>query len=115
MDATRTNLLIDLIELRTPLIETKSGLAQYPWDHDTVLAVVTREHITSILKQYIAGELNDIQVEDWANAIEGRDDIGFEVNCEDELTEAIHQLANPILTKPLSEERAHKIIRELNS
>ncbi len=59
-----------------------------------------------MLRRFLSGEISDRNVSDWADAVEARDDIGFNEEDEDILTDVIYELANPELTRPLSPETA---------
>lgn len=65
-----------------------------------------------VLQRFIEGAFHTQAVEDWANLVEGRDGIGFEAGWKDELSEAIHTLANPYLTSRLNIELAKELIDE---
>jgi hypothetical protein len=102
----RTEALRDLIELREPIPSAISRLRQFPWDSDTELVAVGRNDLIRILDKYLAGELVDAQVEEWAGALEGRDDVGYEFHPGGALKQIIFELANPLLTTPLEPARA---------
>ena len=67
------------------------------------------------VNRFLAGRTSAIEVENWANAIEGRDDIGFEPANEQLLRELVHELANPLLTQPLTRERAIELLKKMES
>jgi len=54
---------------------------------------------------------DDIEV--WANSIEGRDDVDFDENNEELVGEILHELANPLLTYMLDEDRAKQLVEKL--
>ncbi|MFD2272957.1 hypothetical protein ACFS07_22395 [Undibacterium arcticum] len=60
-------------------------------------------HIASVLNKFLAGELNSPEVESWANAIAGLEDIDVP---EPLMRAAVHELANPTLTPALTGWRA---------
>ncbi|MBC6475616.1 MAG: hypothetical protein GDA48_24740 [Hormoscilla sp. GM102CHS1] len=47
-----------------------------------------------------------MEVENWANAIDCREDIAWEKEFSASVLALIQELANPLLTRPLSEEPA---------
>ena len=57
-------------------------------------------HLLSVLRRFETGEIGAAEVEEWANAIEIRDDIGFEAESDDVVRDVIHVLANPELAGP---------------
>ena len=111
---TRKDALSDLLFYHAPIELLQRQLKAFPWDSEEVLAVVTTAHVTHILQRYLAGELLASQVEDWANAIEGREDLAYFPTQQALIEEVIHQLANPLLTIPLSEANAEALIAKLD-
>lgn len=72
------------------------------WDSDRQLVILKRQDVAAILERYLANELSAADVEDWANALENREDLGYEQGSKDLLSLVIEELANPLLTRPLS-------------
>jgi hypothetical protein len=102
MPAPRDELARKLVEYALPIEPVLSELSAYPWDCDSPLFVITPAHVASILDRYLAGDLTAEQVERWGNLVEGRDDL----DLAEDVSEVIHDLANPLLTEPLSKESA---------
>ena len=97
---TREEAVQALVRFARPLEDLREALATFEWDWDSrALASLTSTDIASVLHRYEAGELSAAEVEDWANLIEGREDI----DLDDRTSEAIFDLANPVLQGPLSE------------
>lgn len=111
----RYALLQMLVEFAKPINELRALLRTFEWDFDGVPITMNRGHIRNILKQYIKGEISAQDVADWANLIEGREDITFEMNDADRLNEIIYELANTELTEKFSCQRANEIIGSLIS
>jgi hypothetical protein len=101
--APRKELARKLVEYSLPIEPVVSELSTYPWDCDSPLFVITPAHVASILDRYLAGKLTTEQVERWGNLVEMRDDLDA---GESAIREVIHELANPLLTEPLSKESA---------
>ena len=70
-------------------------------------------YLTVLRERAIAAELSAEQVKDWANAIEGRDDIEFDPQDEKAVADAIFLLANPEINFPITESLALKMKDEL--
>ena len=100
----RVAVLQALINFHTPLSFALDQLREHPFDSDVELAEVRSHHVATALKLFLSRELNASQIEIWANAIEMRDDISIESKLE--VREAMHELANPLLTQPLTLLRA---------
>ena len=104
--APRKELVRKLVEYALPIEPVVSELSTYPWDCDSPLFVITPAHVASILDRYLAGELSSQQVERWGNLVEMRDDLDLAEGSHEAIREIIHELANPLLTEPLSKESA---------
>ena len=109
----RTEALRDLINIRVPVEQAEAALADFGWDSDDDLDVLTRADVIQILQRYQAGELPATDCRRWAEALEGRDDLGFEDGWEDTLKELLLEIATPELTEPLTPEFAHGWERRL--
>lgn len=110
----RIELLDSLFQFNQPLSDTLSLLSAFGRVSKGELLTLKRQHIAGILKRYVAGKLSPTEVEDWAIAIENREDIDYDPTCEDLLGEIIYELANPILTHPLSKGAAKNWIEQLS-
>ena len=86
-----------------PVRELQAIVAKLPWDADQPLVTLTRAHLKAVLRRYTAGEIDAPSVEDWANLIEGREDIDFERGRETVVADTVFDLANPLLQGPLAE------------
>lgn len=105
----RTEVLLSLIERTKPLGEVSRLLAQFSFDSNP-LVTLRAEHIKSVLLDYLAGRVDESYVECWAELIELRDDIEFDLQSEQFIKNCIHDLANPTLSGALTKETANKII-----
>lgn len=111
----RQELLQKLIFCPASLNDTIVALRQFPWDweREKPLIILTREAIKAILILYRDGTLTAQHVEDWANALESREDIGYEVGYEPIIGDVVYELANPYLTTSLSLESTETLLRQL--
>jgi hypothetical protein len=86
-----------------------SNLAQLGalgWDSDVNLATLTREHARRLLDAFLAGQVSAVKCQQWAEALEAREDVGFEAGYEEQLTLLVFELANPDITERLTPPRA---------
>lgn len=100
----RQNALENLIQLKLPTDQAVSALAQFEWDSEIELVSLEAAQIQNVLLLFKQGVVSAAEVEAWANAIEGRDDIKVPSSL---VSEALHELANPLLTQLLSIERVN--------
>ena len=99
----RREALRDLALFASPLPSIQHSLSDFAWDSDE-LAMLDKQNVLQVLRRFDAGELAGKDVEAWANAIEMRDDIGYD--RETAVWDVLYELANPTLTEPLTRERA---------
>lgn len=104
----RRSVVFDLVELRRSLDDLIGDLKQFPWDGEVELVALTRSHIASVLQRFCSGELSGETVEVWANTIEFRDDVAYDPDSS--VGRLLHELANPIITEPLTRHRAMELL-----
>ena len=111
----RKKLVTHLVEFDWPVSKTMMQLREYGWDCDEELVILTPEHVEGVLNRFLSKEINDAQVREWANAIEGRDDIGLLKDHSIVLDEMIFWLANPYINYPITEDLAKRVIGNLKT
>ena len=81
----RAALLYELIQYRRPISQVIHELGPFGWDSDVDLAYLKKQQVCDLLARFIEGDANvsASDVRDWAEAIEGREDIGFEDGAEE--------------------------------
>jgi hypothetical protein len=99
----RTEAVRDLVELRVPPGQAAASLQRFPWDSDVELRTLTRVDAVRALRRYGAGGLSADELEQWAQALEGRDDVGLEDGYEDLLKDFLFELSTPELTEPITD------------
>lgn len=90
--------LIALAEVRGNIGDLVARVGVLPWDSNDELVFLQSSHICNALCLFMSGAITAGEVQSWANALECREDIGFSPNCE----AVLFELANPVLTQPLS-------------
>lgn len=86
-----------------------------PWDSAKVLVELESKHIIHALESFLGGTLSERDIENWANAIESREDIGRDPAMKSTLDDAIFDLANPTIQGLLTRAAAAKWIASLRS
>jgi hypothetical protein len=109
----RAELLWELLSFKRPAGEIVRDLAPFGWDSDEELVVLTPGHLGAVLERFVAGTLTADDTSSWAEAIEGRDDIGLQKGFEPLLKQLLFELANPDITEELTLRRAETLIRDL--
>lgn len=107
---TRIELLNSLLEFNKSLSKILPALNSFSWDSEQTLVILQRQHLANILQRYLNGKLSAADVENWANAIECREDIVEQGEFEEILDRVIFDLANPLLSRPLSPDSAQEYL-----
>ena len=89
------------------------ALAEFPWDIDAPLVTLTARDVAIILQRYVSGEITAREVEYWADLLEVRDDVEFDEIPNEQVQEAVHFMANPLLHGDLTEAAAREWITRL--
>lgn len=111
MNQNRMKSVEDLVKLRRPIRNCLEELRNFEWDYDGRPFVLSLEIIFGILERYLNGDLSARNLEEWASAIELRDDIEVDSNDEDLIKEIIEFLSEPSINGSISKEIADGIIK----
>jgi hypothetical protein len=111
----RTSVLNSLIQLDRPIDQIRAELRTFPWDFPDELVTLTAEHIRSVLTRLNSGTLTPDMVCEWADAIEMREDIGYEERHHEEIVEALFVLAYPLLNGPLKHDEIVRLLASLSN
>lgn len=98
----RKDALRALIELRNPIQDVVDRLRTFPWDSETAFVTLGEDELVRVLDRYLAGSVGEADLETWANAIEGRDDVAYDPSREVVLKHVIFECANPVLSGPIT-------------
>ena len=93
----RLNVLRNLITFSQSISILADNLSKLDWDYDGPPLIVSAEQVQEVLERFLAGRFSAQELEDWANLIEGREDLEFEEIKHNEIADVIHCLANPEL------------------
>jgi hypothetical protein len=103
-----------LLEYSSPLTTLQRHLAPYPWDSDENLGFLTPSHVVGVLQRYLSDQLTAGDIEEWANLIESREDIGFDPHHSGPLADFVFDAANPDLDGEITLEWARIWIERLS-
>jgi hypothetical protein len=107
----RRTALQDLVLLTSPISAVQHTLKDFAGNSPD-LWMLDKQHVLSILRRFEQDDIASADVEAWANAIEMRNDIGYD--RETAVWDVLYELANPTLTEPLTRERADVLASVLN-
>lgn len=113
-DDTRQMLLHQLLTLSAPVEQVLPQLLTLRWDEAGQPEQLTRANLRAALQRNGAGMLSAAELERWANALEGRDDLDFETGHEAAIDKVLFELANPLLTQALDRQRTDVLLSLLS-
>ena len=103
-------ILLDLVHFKNNIDTLKNMLYQIGFDSETELVSMSRDDIVEILQRSLDKKISFLELEEWANLIECREDIGFE---DEKTQEMIFKLANPYLYGKLDKKQVLSYLNEL--
>ena len=105
-DLQRASVLRDLVEFRVPVAQAAAAMAMFPWDSERELVTFTRADGLRAIARLARGVATGADLRAWAEALEGRDDVGLEPGAEGVLKDFLFALATPELEGELTPEAA---------
>ena len=99
-----------LVEWRGDLSALTARLSEFPFDSETPLVTLQISNIVEALERFLAGGVSANDVEHWADAVEGRDDIGYAAGHEDEISQVLFVLSTPDANGSLTQDSAKKLL-----
>jgi len=110
----RSELLAKLARYDGPIAVVLDELKSIGWDWTAEpLLVLTKEHFLGVMDRYLAGSLSAGQLEEWAESLEQREDVGFSPDAETVLDETLFCLANPSINLGISNESIRQLRRRV--
>lgn len=103
-------ILLDLVHFKNNIDTLKNMLSQIGFDSEIELVSMSRDNIVEILQRSLDKKISFLELEECANLIECREDIGFE---DKKTQEMIFKLANPYLYGELDEKQVLSYLNEL--
>lgn len=110
----RMSVVRELLEQTRPLGQTIHALSLFDWDYEGPKLVLSKSHLENALEKFINGNLSAAEIENWANSIEGREDIEYKRDEADQIDSALFELANPLLTQELNFVRAQQLLTRMS-
>lgn len=89
----KIDILKSLVLFNQDIDSIAENLSKFDWDSEPQIFLTT-EHVYDVLEKYLNGMLAAEEIEKWADVIEMREDIVFEVGREELIKKIIFYLAN---------------------
>ena len=105
----RRGLLSALLHRTEPVPRIREQLAQLPWDSEPLIQL-RDAHLLTALSDYLDGAADAESLEEWADAVEVRDDIEFTRELHIEI---VYELATPYAAGPLTPDVARAMQRRI--
>ncbi len=112
MKIERRALLVELLTRRRETSAIVHELAKLPWDSPS-LVHLERRHLRATLQALLRGEMTPGEVEEWANAIECREDIALPAEADTEAMQVLWEPANPDLSTAIDDSTAQRLLARL--
>jgi hypothetical protein len=111
----RSELIKGIAQIGANYSDYKMEIQKYPWDCDSELYFLTKEDLLSVFSRFQSGELDSVTIEKWANFLECRDDLGYQIEHEDDLREIIFLLANPVINYSIDAKLVTELTEEIRA
>lgn len=106
----RIDILEDLASFNGELPTLKSELSHYSWDTEETYLTITKVQFSIVLTKCINQTITFQDLEDWADAIESRDDLDFE---NEEMQEIVFRFSSPEINGEITKEQLQEIVTNL--
>lgn len=93
--------------------KTSAALREFPHDCEESLATLRKADVAAALNRFLSGEVSSSDIEAWADAVEMRDDIGYEESDRDAIANTLFILSNPDINGVLTPDYAKELLVEL--
>jgi len=104
-----------LVDWRGHLPDLIVVAREFPYDSEVPIVTLQAHHIRNALERYIRGEVSASELEAWAENVEGRDDIEYFPDHEDEISDALFNLSTPEINAPISKQVVEMWLSKLSA
>jgi hypothetical protein len=111
----RRDAVLALVDWRGALNDLRASLQNFPWDCEHALVILRPDHICRAIERFLKDEVSAMDLEEWAEAVEGREDVGYFESQSEIISEALFQLSTPAANVPISKQIAGSWLHELSS
>ena len=77
------------------------------------LFVLQKKDLVRIIDRFLDGEISAVQLQEWAENLEVREDVAFDKTNEELLDDVFFRIATPFINEPLTTESVRKMRDEL--
>jgi hypothetical protein len=110
----RADILKRLIRYAEPPELLVNELREFPWDWlEEPLVRLHASDLLRVIDRFLAGDIDAQQLQDWAERLECREDIGFGPDDEQLVDDVFFRLATPFINEPLTQETVARMREQL--
>jgi hypothetical protein len=111
----RADILKRLIRYEEPPEPLATELREFPWDwlEDEPLVRLRASDLLHVINRFLDGDIDAKQLQDWAERLECREDIGFGPGDEQLVNDVLFRLATPVINAPLTRESVLRMREQL--
>lgn len=106
----RTTLVLELIKNPKTVDTVLQELAEHGWYCEEHLAVLSKQDVLVVVKQFQNSVYSAAEIAAWANALGGRTDIGYEFGPDGVVEESLYWLAHPETHGPINKGLHERIV-----
>ena len=106
----RKVLLLELIKNPKAVNNVSQELSEYGWYCEKPLAMLTKQDVLAVLKQFERAVFSAEEIEVWANSVGGRTDIELEFGADGVVEESLYWLAHPETNWPVNVALCERIV-----
>ena len=111
---TRTQVLIDLVNLARPVEELRSELNEFEWNSKHELYTLTNARIAGVFERALNEEFPIEDLISWADGLEEREDLVYEEGYERDIAQILFLVSTPAINYPITKEFIRKLLNNLN-
>ena len=113
----RADILKRLIRYEEPPEPLAAELREFPWDwlEEEPLVRLQTSDLLRVMDRFLAGDIDAKQLQDWAERLECREDMGFGPEDEELVDDVFFRLATPFLNEPLTHETVSRMREQLDA
>jgi len=110
----RAEILRELVRFEKSTAPLKSELGSFGWDWvGEPLVILQKNDLLRIIDRFLNGDISAVQLQEWAENLEVRDDVRFDEREKDLLDAVFFRIATPFINEPLTVASVSEMKRKL--
>ena len=106
----RAEILQELVLFEKPSESLLQELKSFGWDWtEAPLLTIKKEDLLRIVDRFLTGQLSALQLQEWAENLETREDVAFDEKDAEIIDDIFFQIATPMINGPLTSDAIRKM------